>query len=57
MTDPIVTEVKAVAAAVPAAEVKVLGFWAKQVAWIKANPAKVATGIVVAAVVLLWKIL
>lgn len=50
MTDPVPTEVKV-------AEVAVQGFWAKQVAWIKANPTKVAFGVLALAVVLAWKIL
>lgn len=42
MTDPVVTKVEAVAttvkADVTADEAKVQGFFAKQLAWVKANP-------------------
>jgi hypothetical protein len=44
MTDP-----------VPVVEAKVQSFWAKQVAWIAANPVKVAAGVVVLAVILVLK--
>lgn len=54
MVDPVTevkTDVAAAKAAVAADEVKVQGFFAKQVAWVKANPIKTgAAGVGVVAV-------